>query len=268
MSNKLTLKSRMLTVPTALAMVLSVGVLSSCSDSGSGTTATKSSDGPAVTAVTDMASNEPVAAAMDDGVGHGPGNGSEHGMGHGMGHGNATETPQIELYTTMRTLWDQHMQWTWDAVVAFASGSTGTEATIDRLLRNQDDIGNAIEPYYGGAAAAKLTELLRTHINEAVPVLQAAKAGDKAALGKAVDDWYQNAAEIGAFLASANPAWAGQDMPGMMKEHITQTVAYASSVLAEDWPTAIAQYGEAQDHMDDMADMLSAGLITQFPNKF
>lgn len=267
MSNKLTLRNRMVAVPATLAMVLSVGVLSSCSDSGSGTTATKSSDGPAVTAVMDMAGHEPVDAAMES-MGHGPGNGSDHGRGHGMGHGNATVTPQIELYSTMRTLWDQHMQWTWDAVVAFASGSTGTEATIDRLLRNQDDIGNAVESYYGTAAAAKLTELLRTHINDAIPVLQAAKAGDKVALDAAVDDWYANAAEIGEFLASANPAWADQDMPGMMKEHITQTVAYASSVLAEDWTKAITEYGEAQDHMDQMADMLSAGLITQFPNKF
>ncbi|HET8930352.1 MAG TPA: hypothetical protein VFN21_06820 [Acidimicrobiales bacterium] len=248
MSSKFTLKNRMLAAPAALALVLSVGVLSSCSDSDSDTVTSGSS---AVTTVASAAADEPVDAAME-----------------GMDHDAATVSPQIELYAAMRTLWDQHMQWTWDAVVAFASGSSGTDATIERLLRNQDDIGDAVVPYYGEDAAAQLTALLRTHIEEAVPVLQAAQAGDQVALDKSVEDWYANAAEIGEFLAAANPAWVDQDMPGMMKEHITQTVAYASSVLAEDWTTAISEYGEAQDHMDQMADMLSAGLITQFPDKF
>lgn len=53
-------------------------------------------------------------------------------------------------------------------------------------LANQVDIGNAFKPYYGGAVGKKLTRLLKTHIKEPVPVLQAAKAGDRPALKKAL----------------------------------------------------------------------------------
>ncbi|MBS1838071.1 MAG: hypothetical protein JST64_10295 [Actinobacteria bacterium] len=190
-------------------------------------------------------------------------------MHDGMNHRPVVKpSRQTVLYSNMRTLWDQHMQWTYDAIVAFASGSPGLDATIGRLLQNQVDIGNAVVPFYGKAAAQQLTDLLQTHIKEAVPVLQAAKAGDKAALDAAVTAWYANAAEIGQFLAKANPNWARADMPEMMKTHITQTIGYATDVLTGDYAKAIADYDQAQAHMDQMADMLSAGLVAQFPRKF
>jgi hypothetical protein len=178
------------------------------------------------------------------------------------------EGTQVVLYSAMRTLWDQHMQWTYDTVVAFAANSPGLQPTIDRILRNQVDIGNAIAPYYGSAAAAQLTNLLTTHIKDAVPVLSAAKAGDTSALNKAVQAWYANAQDIADFLAKANPNWKQSDLRDMMKSHITQTIGYAGDVLAGNYAKAIAGYDTAQAHMDEMADMLSEGIIAQFPGKF
>lgn len=178
------------------------------------------------------------------------------------------ESAEAALYGAMRTLWDQHMAWTWSTVVAFADGSPALDATIARLLQNQADIGDAIAPYYGDAAAAQLTELLQTHITLAVPVLTAAKAGDTAALDAALDDWYANARDIADFLAGANHNWSKRDLRTMMETHITQTTAYAAAVIAGDHASAITTFDEAQAHMDDMADMLSAGLIAQFPDRF
>jgi hypothetical protein len=175
---------------------------------------------------------------------------------------------EAELYATMRTLWDQHMAWTWSTVVAFADDSTAFEPTVGRLLQNQADIGDAIAPFYGDEAAAELTELLQTHITLAVPVLTAAEAGDTEALDAALDDWYANAQDIADFLAAANHEWSKRDLRTMMETHITQTTAYAADVLAGDYPSAIATFDEAQAHMAHMADTLSAGLIAQFPERF
>ncbi len=175
---------------------------------------------------------------------------------------------QIELYTTMSTLWAQHMEWTYATVIAFAEESPALGPTLDRLLQNQVDLGDAIRPFYGDQAGDRLTELLTEHIQDAVPVLTAAKAGDSDALAVAVDAWYANAEDIADFLASANPHWKAADMREMMRGHITQTIAYASDALAGDIATAIADYGIAEHHMQEMADMLSAGLIAQFPRQF
>jgi hypothetical protein len=173
---------------------------------------------------------------------------------------------QRDLYLAMRDLWSQHMEWTYATVTAFVSDSPGFEASVNRLLQNQKDIGNAIKPFYGKAAGNKLTALLTEHIQLAVPVLVAAKEGDSDALDTAVADWYANARQVGGFLAKANPAWKGARK--MLKTHITQTVAYASDQLQGDYAKAIEDYDKAEDHMLMLADQLSAGIIKQFPRRF
>src|SRR5262249_20729715 len=81
--------------------------------------------------------------------------------------------------------WEDHVTWTRLAIVTFADGSAGFDATAARLLQNQTDIGNAIKPYYGPAAGDQLTALLKDHIGIAVQLLQAAKAGNTDAFNDA-----------------------------------------------------------------------------------
>lgn len=172
------------------------------------------------------------------------------------------------LHNEMRVLWEQHMEWTYATVAAFASGAPNLTATLDRLLQNQTDIGNAIKPYYGKKAGKALTGLLRTHIEEAVPVLTAAQAGDQSALNSAIAKWKANARRIADFLAAANPHWGRAEMRTMMKTHIDQTVAYAAAQLEGHYTRSIRLYGHAEHHMLRMADMLSHGIVAQFPGRF
>lgn len=173
---------------------------------------------------------------------------------------------QRNLYIAMRDLWHQHMEWTYATVSAFVSESAALEPTLNRLLKNQDDIGNAIKPFYGKKAGNQLTALLREHIELAVPVLVAAKAGDNSALDTAVADWYRNAKEVGEFLEKANPAW--KDGQEMLEEHITGTIVYAVDQLKGDYAKSIKDYEAAERHMLMLADELSAGLIKAFPKRF
>ncbi|GIH73159.1 hypothetical protein [Sphaerimonospora thailandensis] len=238
-----TARSRVSAVSLITALALSGAVLAACGHDNAVAAASTNDDA--------STGNQASTAHHDD-----------------AGHQAGDQAARAALYATMRTLWHQHMEWTYATVVAFAADSPSLKPTIDRLLRNQADIGNAVAPLYGDKAAKSLTKLLTTHIEQAVPVLTAAKSGDKAALGKAVKDWYANARDIADFLATANPAWGRQEMRSMMKTHITQTIGYAGDVLNGRFAAAIAKYDKAEKHMAEMADMLSQGLITQFPGKF
>jgi hypothetical protein len=169
----------------------------------------------------------------------------------------------------MRQLWAEHMQWTYNTVDAFYHNPIELQPTLDRLLANQQDLGDAIVPYYGQVAGDTLASLLTEHINLAVPVLSAAQSGDQAALDLALANWNANADAIADFLSSANPDnWNKADMESMMEEHISTTTTYAVDLLNNNFDQAIVDFGKAYDHMMMMADMLTDGIAKQFPDKF
>jgi hypothetical protein len=175
----------------------------------------------------------------------------------------------LEFHDTMRLLWLQHIEWTRLYIVSFAAGLPDTDATAKRLLDNQTDIGNAVRPFYGDEAAEVLTALLEDHIMGAVDILKAAKAGDTAAQEAASTKWYGNANDIAAFLSQANPDnWPLADMQAGMKMHLDVTLEEATAQLKGDAAGSIAGYDKVEEHILMLADLLSSGIMKQFPDKF
>jgi hypothetical protein len=175
----------------------------------------------------------------------------------------------LAFHRAMDKLWEDHITWTRMVIVDFAANLPDLKTAEARLLRNQADIGNAIKPFYGRAAGNKLTRLLRTHILEAVPVLQAAKDGDQAKLKKALADWYANAHQIAVFLSKANPHnWPLGMTSSMMKHHLALTTDEASARLQGKWAADVRAYDRVHAEILQMSDMLSTGIISQFPNRF
>lgn len=176
---------------------------------------------------------------------------------------------QAGLRTEMRKLWEDHITWTRLYIVAAEAGSPDTNATAERLLRNQTDIGNALKPLYGDAAGAQLTALLRDHILTAGSLIAAAKAGDTATVTSTKTQWYANADQIAAFLTKANPtSWPATEMRQMMRDHLDLTLAEAVDHLQGHAAADIADYDKIHTQILTMADMLTDGIVAQFPKQF
>jgi hypothetical protein len=170
---------------------------------------------------------------------------------------------------TMDRLWEEHVAWTRLAIVGFAADLPNLNATEARLLRNQVDIGNAMKPFYGNAAGARLTSLLRIHILQAVAVLKAAKAGNKGQLDAALKAWYRNAHQIAAFLSHANPRhWPLAATTMMMSDHLRLTTKEAVDELGGNWAASVRDYDRVEAEILDMSHTLAQGIIEQFPNRF
>ena len=171
------------------------------------------------------------------------------------------------FHDAMRGLWEDHIVWTRMAIISIVDDRPDQSFAVERLLRNQDDIGDAIKPFYGEAAGDALTALLREHIVGAADLLVAAKTG--VGFEAAHQAWYANGAEIGAFLADANPRnWDRAEMQAMMADHLDLTLAEAVARLTGDYAADVTAYDQIHVQILHMADMLSDGIIAQFPGGF
>jgi hypothetical protein len=181
----------------------------------------------------------------------------------------AITSKELALRQDMRKLWEDHITWTRLAVISLTTDSPDTQATVSRLLQNQSDIGNAIKPFYGKAAGTKLTALLRAHILIAADLIAAAKSGDQEAVASQQARWQANADEIAAFLSSANPrSWRPAEMRTMMRSHLRLTTNEVVARLTKNWSADVRAYDRIHVQILHMADMLSDGLVAQFPARF
>lgn len=94
-----------------------------------------------------------------------------------------TTIDPIQLKLALRDLWVDHIVYTRNYIIGFAAGLPDTNIVAQRLLKNQEDIGNVIKPFYSNEAGNKLTSLLKGHILDAGEILKAAKAGNTTGAG-------------------------------------------------------------------------------------
>jgi len=252
------------------------------------------------------------------------------------------------FHDRMRDLWSDHIAYTRSFIVSASAGLADTSEVLQRLLRNQDEIGEAIKPYYGDPAGTQLASLLRSHIQLAGKALVAAKGNtpthvgmnmtmtesnayisnpmsrdsarkdapknvpapvsdttkaaqnvrqdttaqakvpaqgqvqvgqqapaapagqvDSVQLNQAVAALKANVDSIATFLSKANPrGFQHTAMSGGLQMHIDLLLKEVTAHLKKDWSGSIAAYDESQRHAAQMADMLSEGIMKQFPSRF
>lgn len=277
---------------------------------------------------------------------------------------------RMAFHDRMRDLWTDHVVYTRNFILSATTGQPDTAEVLQRLLRNQDEIGEAIRPYYGDAAGTQLTSLLRNHIQLAGKALVAAKGTstamqpgvsvdassqyttsrmpsdtvsaradsakawsnaqrptttgrmadttkahrgqdsmtvrsstgrmndttkakqridsttvqspayaqapapttpvvDSASLNQAVAALKANGDSIATFLATANPrGFPREAMRGALQMHITLLLQEVTAQLKKDYSGSVAAFDESQRQAAQMADMLSDGIMKQFPSRF
>ncbi|MGE5717456.1 MAG: glycosyltransferase [Acidobacteriota bacterium] len=204
------------------------------------------------------------AAALAGAVLAAPVRADEHMKAGAMSH----TASAVDLRNAMRQLWEEHIVYTRNFIISALGDLGDTDKVAERLLRNQDDIGNAVKPFYGEEAGKKLAALLRDHILIAADIVKAAKAGNNDGVANGQKRWHANADDISAFLSGANPNWPKAVLTDMLYKHLDFTTTEVVSRIKKDWPADIEAYDKGHAHMLMFADALTNGIVKQFPKKF
>jgi hypothetical protein len=153
-------------------------------------------------------------------------------------------------------------------IVSMVFDLPDVDFVTNRLLRNPKDFEMLLSPLYGERIASAFADLFTSHLVIAAQLVQAAKAGDTEAAEDAEKSWYVNADEIAAFLGSINPYWSVQEWKTMLYEHLAMTKSEAVYILTGQYEESIDIFDRIEALALRMADVMTQGIIGQFPYRF
>jgi hypothetical protein len=178
-------------------------------------------------------------------------------------------TSVLTYHDTWRELFEEHISWTRDVIIAVFDDLPGLPQYANRLLQNPGDMADALRPFYGDRAADRFEDLVTEHLTIAVDLLNAAEIGDVAAFEDANERWYENAEDIARLMSKLNPKfWPFDEAEEMWTDHLDATLAEAVAHLTGDFAGEVEAYDKVHDLALEMADFFSNGVIRQFPRRF
>jgi hypothetical protein len=179
-----------------------------------------------------------------------------------------TKSSKSTLRNNMKDLWDDHMVYTRNLIISSISSIGDKDRITERLLRNQQEIGNSFIPMYGDQAGIKITRLLKEHVNIASEIVESARKSETNSYQSAVKKIHQNADELSKYLTNLNPYWNSNDLRGMLYKHISYMNGEINARVKKDWLADIEAYDRGHEHMMLFSEMITNGMINQNPNSF
>jgi len=181
---------------------------------------------------------------------------------------NKISQSQADLRDYIHVLWEQHVLWTRLTILSLVFDLPDTELVTNRLLRNPKDFEALLRLLYGDKDASAFADLLTNHLVIAAELIKAAKAGDNNEAADAEKRWYENADQIADLLAAINSYWSREDWKTMLYKHLAMTKDEAVNMLTGKYLESINGFDEIEEQALVMADMMTNGIINQFPDIF
>jgi hypothetical protein len=174
----------------------------------------------------------------------------------------------VDLNRQLRALWEQHVFWTRLTVNSIVGRLPDEKETTARLLRNATDFAAALAPLYGQETADQFAKLFTEHLTIAAELVKTLQAGKTKAAEEVTKRWYANADAIADFLGSINPYWSTEEWRKMMHEHLKLLTEEVATRLAGDYAQNVETADRIQAQALGMADVMTDGIIKQFPASF
>lgn len=132
----------------------------------------------------------------------------------------------------------EHVDYTYWVIYSILKAPELTKAHLDRLMRNQEDIGGS---------NTKIVKLLKEHIEIAGRIVVAVK--DKKPTNDLINEWRLNGDELGDVFNLTG---------GEFQTHLTQTINYtlAMAHLNPNWSDVIEKVDIARNHMASLINKL------------
>lgn len=178
---------------------------------------------------------------------------------HNVNH-NINHDVNHDIKTLFRKLFTDHAVYTKFYIESVLNNALDTSSIGNRLFANQDEIGLNVGKIIGADNGAKLTALLREHIQFAAATLVAAKNKQDIEAPKA--KLFGNSKRVSVFLSGLNPNLLPYSV---VKQHFDQHNTYVLEMvilhLGNKFDEEVIVYDQYYNHMLMFSDLLANALI-------
>jgi hypothetical protein len=164
------------------------------------------------------------------------------------------------LKDKLRYLFTDHAVYTKMYIEAELDNLPDKNVIAKRLLQNQVDIGNSLNPIIGSSSSHEITRLLQEHILSAVGALDSLKY-DKPDLEDKIKHVFENSSQVSKALSSLNPEKLPyDDVKKMFDEHNKHVLNIATLHKQSRYEDELVEYDKYYKHMMMLSDTLNDAL--------
>lgn len=168
----------------------------------------------------------------------------------------------VSYRVSSRYYWAEHINYARNLIISVLANLNDVPAITSRLMKNQEDIGDLLRPYYDAATVDNFVTLLKGHASATLNYLNAAKAGTS--LTDSISAWQANSDAIVTALSEMNPTnWPKNIVAPVWQLHIDLTIKEIQSRLAATWDQDITAYDDLHKCIIDFAEAFALGVINQ-----
>ena len=168
----------------------------------------------------------------------------------------------------LRFLWLQQVYWLRMANQSELWNLSDAEYVMNRLMENPQDFQMALKTFYGDENAKKFADLLTNHLTMVTNYVMAVRDGNAQAAADAENQINNNAVQMISFLTSINPNWAAADLQRMFSEYMNLTREEIDATMSQNFEDSINIFADIERGALEMADMMTKGIVNQFPQYF
>jgi len=171
---------------------------------------------------------------------------------------------EVKLKVTTRKLWEDHAIWTRQFMVDLLADIPSIDKTTERLLKNQEAIGNCIKPFFGDTAGDTLTSLLKDRVTVTIDLLKAIKIGDVTRSTTLEIDAITNTENIATFFATINPCYSRDELIEMLDTNLILVKYQFIARMNGDYNADVMYFDMNIHHILMISDYLFKGIIERF----
>ncbi len=173
----------------------------------------------------------------------------------------------IDLQMKLRKLLDAEAVKTRNVMLCIVDTLPGELSANYELIEIQDEIGNALVPYFGIENSAEFTELSYAKVNFLIEVFKAARL-DSVTTKLALKKWHESSDRVSSFVKKLCSQSNANELKSMLSKNIDLTYEELHYHVYADFAADVIVYENIRKGIHQYADKLSKGIVEKFPEKF